>query len=342
MSERLKELASKASVGETQPWVQIPPSPPYFRSPALQIFLAPRIFTLVAAIFVALPVTPLTTSSAGQRWQIITWGPNTPEWDQKLHVTGIRLGCSDTPASCMRVADAASREGLEIFLAAPLKAETASYGSEYARLSRGTPSVAEIGVDDFARQYRRILTSGASKAAAVLNSLIEGVQSGGSQLKFGATIYEDELESPELRESNLPATIRAKFDIVHLFLHYRSEGASTPKYVERAANLFPNAKIILGVYAYDRISYVPCRKGVAIACSRQEELDYFTAALDADIALLKNGAASGLEFYPGSFGREDQWSGWDKQDICPGRRRQCIDNTKALRGLVAERFKKIL
>src|SRR3984885_3526438 len=29
VSEWLKELASKASVGETQPWVRIPPSPPY-------------------------------------------------------------------------------------------------------------------------------------------------------------------------------------------------------------------------------------------------------------------------------------------------------------------------
>jgi hypothetical protein len=29
VSERLKELASKASVGEILPWVRIPPSPPY-------------------------------------------------------------------------------------------------------------------------------------------------------------------------------------------------------------------------------------------------------------------------------------------------------------------------
>src|SRR5258708_20510741 len=29
VSERLKELASKASVGGTLPWVQIPPSPPF-------------------------------------------------------------------------------------------------------------------------------------------------------------------------------------------------------------------------------------------------------------------------------------------------------------------------
>ena len=31
VSERLKELASKASVGEILPWVRIPPSPPIFR-----------------------------------------------------------------------------------------------------------------------------------------------------------------------------------------------------------------------------------------------------------------------------------------------------------------------
>jgi hypothetical protein len=30
VSERLNELASKASVGETQPGVRIPPSPPFF------------------------------------------------------------------------------------------------------------------------------------------------------------------------------------------------------------------------------------------------------------------------------------------------------------------------
>src|SRR5579859_5019102 len=38
VSERLKELASKASVGESQPWVRIPPSPP------LHSFYEPRRF----------------------------------------------------------------------------------------------------------------------------------------------------------------------------------------------------------------------------------------------------------------------------------------------------------
>jgi hypothetical protein len=337
VSERLKELASKASVGETQPWVQIPPSPPDFRLLALRLFLIFLFVTLIATMFES-----VTTSRAAARWQVITWGPNTPEWNQKLHVTGMRLGCSDSPGSCMKEAGAASREGLEIFLAVPLKVDTAGYGSEYARLSRSTPSVAEIGVDDFTGQYHRLLTSRVSEPATVLNSLIEGVKSDGSQLKFGATIYEDELQLPELSDPKLPAAVRAKFDIVHLYLHYRSNGAMTPEYVEQARKLFPNAKIILGVYAYDRISYIPCRKGVATPCSKQEELDYLAIALDADIALVKAGAASGLEFYPGSFGREDQWSGWDKPDICPARKQECVDNTKELRLLVVREFKKKL
>ncbi len=335
MSERLKELASKASVGETQPWVQIPPSPPDFRLLAALLFSVLLFLSLAAMVF----ETMVTTSRAAPLWQVITWGPNTPDWDRRLHVTGMRLGCSDSPGSCMKEAGAASREGLEIFLAVPLKLETARYGSEYARLSRNTPSVVEIGVDDFTGQYHRLLMSGASDPATVLNSLIEGVKSAGSPLKFGATIYEDELQSPELSDPELPAVTRAQFDIVHLYLHYRSNGAKTPDYVRHTAKLFPNAKIILGVYAYDRISYIPCGKGGATPCSKQEELDYFVTALDAGIDLLKSGAVSGLEFYPGSFGREDQWSGWDRPGICPGRRQECIENTKALRLLVAEAFK---
>src|SRR5579863_1245820 len=42
VSERLKELASKASVGGTLPWVRIPPSPPFARSSS-HLRLSPRI-----------------------------------------------------------------------------------------------------------------------------------------------------------------------------------------------------------------------------------------------------------------------------------------------------------
>jgi hypothetical protein len=76
------------------------------------------------------------------------------------------------------------------------------------------------------------------------------------------------------------------------------------------------------------------------ACTREEELDYFGEAIDADITLLKNGAVSGLEFYPRSIGDENESSGWDMPNICPGRIQECIENPKALRQLVLDKFKK--
>jgi hypothetical protein len=284
----------------------------------------------------------LAPSPVAQRWEVITWGPNSAEWNQILHVSGMRFGCSDTPGSCIREAVSVSKNGngAEIFLAVPLKAETVGYGRQYAELSRNPTSVVEIGVDDFTGQYERLLSAGANNAADILNALIEGVKSGDSKLRFGATIYEDELRSAALSDPNLPAAIRAKFDLVHLYLHFRNNAANTSAYVKQAKQLFPNAKIILGVYAYDRISYIPCAKGPSRACTKQEELNYFGEALDADITLLKNGAVSGLEFYPGSFGREQGWSGWDKPGICPGRKQECIENTKALRKLVLDKFKR--
>lgn len=312
------------------------------RNPLLvRSYLSDGLRSLVSLAFV---VALLSSSSAAQKWQIITWGPNTPEWNQILHVSGMRLGCSDSPGSCMREATSVSRKGdaAEIFLAVPLKTETVGYGRQYAELSRNSTSVVEIGVDDFTGQYERLLSAEASKAADALNALIEGVKSGDSKLKFGATIYEDELESAALADPNLPRAVRVKFDLIHLYLHFRSNGGNTSAYVTHAKELFPNSKIILGVYAYDRISYIPCAKGPSRVCSKQEELNYFGEALDADITLLKNGDVSGLEFYPGSFGRENEWSGWDKPNICPSRRQECIENTKALRQLVLEKFKREL
>ncbi len=40
VSERFKEHAWKACVGETQPWVRIPPSPPYNKAKGLRIIFS--------------------------------------------------------------------------------------------------------------------------------------------------------------------------------------------------------------------------------------------------------------------------------------------------------------
>jgi len=268
--------------------------------------------------------------------QVIVWGKNTPEWNRQLGVTGARTGCSDTPPSCIARANSFASEGVQVFLAVPLRKDTLAYSAEYVKLSSTAPSLVEIGIDDFADQYRKLIASDAD-APALLNAFIDAVEREGGQLKFGATIYEDDLDSPELSDAKLPVSIRRKFDFVHLYLHYRSDAARMPEYFRRAVTLFPGAKIFLGVYAYDRISYIPCAKGDSRPCTQAEEMKYLGEALDADLALLKEDAA-GLEFYPGSFGIEQEWTGWERPNVCPGRKQECLENTKALRLLVLEKL----
>jgi hypothetical protein len=67
-------------------------------------------------------------------------------------------------------------------------------------------------------------------------------------------------------------------------------------------------------------------------------MGYLGRGIDADIALLKAGGVSGLEFYPASFGAESDWKGWNYPRICPGRKQECIENTRKVRQMVAEKF----
>jgi hypothetical protein len=125
---------------------------------------------------------------------------------------------------------------------------------------------------------------------------------------------------------------------VHLYMHYRADTPNTPQYVQQAKRIFPNAKVILGVYAYDRISYLPCTKG-GQPCTPQEEQNYLRQGLDADLQLVNSGEADGIEFWPGSFGRVETWKGWDEPRICPGRKQRCVQNTQQMLQIVAEEFK---
>jgi hypothetical protein len=277
-------------------------------------------------------------------WRIVSWGENAREWNRVLHLSTTRLGCSDPPASCISLARSVSRRqgGGGIFLSIQLRRATAiDYGAAYGLLSSADKVVESIGVDDFRSQYEDLFSNppqGAriSDSALILDQLISGMQARDPQLKFGITLYEDDLDSRFLVDPLLPATVRSKVDFVHLYLHFRANAPGYPDYVKAAAQLFNRAKIIAGVYAYDRISYLPCSPRAPQHCTKQREIEYFTRQLDESIRLLRSGDVAGIEFYPGQFGREEEWDGWNEPRICPAARRQeCIGNTKAMRQIVA-------
>jgi hypothetical protein len=252
-----------------------------------------HISSLVVLLLLA-PTLSLPPSRAAQD-KIITWGGNSPDWDDKLGVSAIRFGCSSAPQSCLRDADAAASQNhaQTIYLSILLKSPQAlTYTTEYAALSPAHPEV-------IVSQANKLNMDPAS-----LNSYFTQITralKGNSRLKFGITLYEDELGSP-LSRLGLSSEFYSQVDSVHLYPHYRRESQPFANYVKQAKSLFTNAEIIAGVYAYDRRDYLPCSKGSSEHCSNQDEINLFKDMFQQQLALLRSGQVSWLEFWPGSFG----------------------------------------
>jgi hypothetical protein len=270
--------------------------------------------------------------------QIMSWGPIGRDWQQTLHITALRMGCSGEPSSCIGAIDPGGPP--KVVMSILFKTSSLGYGQQYSALSLAQPALYEVSIDDFISQYQKIADEHVDPAAS-LNSFIDGLKSRNHRLRFGATIYEDELSSEDVSDRRLPAALRAKFDGIHLFLHYRSHAPQYAQYVQRAKQLFPNAEIIGGIYSYDRISYLPCTPG-GQPCSVDEEINYFNQSLASVADLAKNGAISWIELYPGLFGREAQWRNWTGPRICPGRVDACVQNTRRMDNAVAAKIKELL
>jgi len=271
--------------------------------------------------------------------KIITWGENSSEWNRILHLGALRVGCSDAPPSCADYAQkAAKSQGVDkVFLGILLKPDqTPAYAREYSQLSRKDPALYEVGFDDFVGQCEHQKLPMAA-ISSLLNDIAQGLKQVNPNLHFGITVYEDELNSSTFPLSQLDEQFRRSVDFVHLYPHYRKEAESFPAAAQQARQIFPAAKIIAGVYAYDRRDYLPCRRGGSSPCTNQEEISLFTQSFKERLSMLGNSGVEWLEFYPGSFGSEATWSQWKQPRMCrPERLQECVDNTKAMREVVRQ------
>jgi hypothetical protein len=278
-------------------------------------------------------------TASNESWKIIfsnSKAKTTQEWEQKLHVGGIRIGCQLDPAQCIQYASKFGEGGRKVFLNIVLKPESPSEAQEYSRLSPKLPFLQAITVDDFVRHYTRMSESSQAEAVKSLGGVVDNLKSANANLKFGVTLYEAELSSATLKEDKMPGRIRSKIDYVHLYLRYRANGQNYESYVQQAKSVFPNARIIAGAYAYDRIDYFPCAPGTKRSCTKDEEIKLFMQALTTQVRLLKSQAVEWIEFYPGAFGHEEEWEGWENSRICGEKRtRACADNTKEMRQAAA-------
>jgi hypothetical protein len=269
---------------------------------------------------------------------ITTWSVqvNTPDWNKNLGVTATRQGCSSSPTDCVNLVRKVSQtsNNVRATLAVPLNTTTTARDAlQISQLSLNAPFLVEVGIDDFVAQYKALFPSSnpSPDPATLLNTIIANLKSANPALKFGATIYEDELTSPYLQDARLPSATRDQFDYVHLFIHYREDGPNFEQYVQQAKQVFPNALIIAGSYAVDRRAFLPCAPQ-GQPCTTAQELDLFSQSLTIQAKLLASKSVDSIEFFPGYFGNEDQWPGLSNPRECAaGDQANCIANTKAMR-----------
>ena len=271
--------------------------------------------------------------------KVITWGENTPEWNRVLHLGGLRTGCSDAPSGCADYVQKVSKSQHvdKVFLAILLKPDqTPAYVREYSQLSLDHPALYEVGFDDFVSQCERQKLP-MPAMSALLDDVAQGLKGVNPKLHLGITVYEDELSSTQFPLMNLDERFRKSVDFVHLYPHYRKESQSFSAAVQQSRQIFPSAKIVAGIYAYDRRDYLPCARGSSTPCTNQEELSLFAQSFKERLAMLGSSDVEWIEFYPGSFGTESQWSQWKAPRMCrPERLQECVENTKSMREIVRQ------
>lgn len=293
-------------------------------------------FSLTCVVLAGVFVLCTAAKSSESKF-IITWGGNTPAWNQKLHLNAIRMGCSGAPSGCVEVARKIANEQHvdKIFLSVPLKASTINYGQQYSALSVVNPDIYSVGFDDFVSQMERLHTP-ESDAASMLEQFVSGLKERNPNLHFGVSVYENELSLPDLTSSAL-TDVRNRTDFVHLFLHYRQDGSNLATFVQQAKALFPRAQVIAGVYAVDRIDYLPCSKGARVPCTGTQELSLFKNTFDVQLQLMRAGAVAGIEFYPGDFGQIAKAGMWQDPRSCrPGRLPECIATSQQMENYVGQ------
>jgi hypothetical protein len=288
---------------------------------------------LIVALWLTLESLPAAAAPIDR--ELVTWSGNTIESNDRLGVTLMRAGCELPPIDCIRrIRSVATTQRVSRWSIA-LKRPAGQIGNDarlLSELSLQEPLLVQVDLDDFVRTMKSWHLTTAGRANGLLEDVARNIKLRNRRLQFGITLYEDEIGSPII--VLIPETTRGLVDRVSLYLHYRRNAEGVAEYVARVRQLFPNAAIWAGSYAYDRIDYLPCEQGGTRPCTDAEEIDLYLLSLESQLRLLKGGAVSGLEFYPGFFGIEDKWPGWSNRRICrPDRIEACIRNTRRMREL---------
>jgi hypothetical protein len=271
----------------------------------------------------------LASAAVAEEPEIIVYGQNAPEWNQKLGATATRSSCNAPVESCMS-SMAALLEGQHtshFYLNLFDDAKIVERAAELSRRSLEEPRLLELDVDDFADHFNGWCHAQGPQCEAFMRRIIESTKTRNKALKLGITVYEDQL-AQLLANPNFSTNLRGRIDSVHLYFHDRRNGPRFEDYLKQIKAAFPRAKVFGGNYAYDRLDYEKCA-----GCTPAGHRELQQQTLRLQVRLLRKGEIAGIEFYPGHFGWEDRLPAWNDPKVCrPERRSACIENTKAMHG----------
>jgi len=271
--------------------------------------------------------------------EVIVYGANTPEWNKKLGTTATRGACSLAVDECLkRVDDALNSQHTSRYylnLAGDMP-QIAREAAQYSEKSRSHAGLYELGIDDFYGKFNKwCRAEGPKECEQQLGAVIRAVKSGNPKLKFGVTVYEDEVDK-FVADRSIPNGFRRDIDVIHLYLHFRQNEKGLSSFVSQLKSGFPNSQIIIGLYPYDRVELAPCKQNGTSRCTAADDNAYFLNSLKTAIRMSKAGEVAGIEFYPGNFGTVEQWAGWQNPKVCSsGRQEECIRNTKTMHDAIA-------
>lgn len=265
-------------------------------------------------VFLVFFTLVFSINTFGAELSIMAWGTK-PTTEGASYINELRHACYIEPEACIdRYKTNPSIKYIAIAFARPEDAEkNIRKAREFSSLSLKNPSLKEIGIDDF-RDFMNI--SKKIKSTNALEQIIVAAKSENKDLKFGVTVYEDDIEEMEQNIAIYPKNVLNGVDRVAFYFHYRENEKNASDYINRIKSIFPGARIYGGAYHYDRIDYISCGQNSSKKCTQDEEKGFYLKTLQMQISFLRRGILSGIEFYPGFFGEENSWAAWKNPRIC--------------------------
>src|SRR5262249_10327729 len=137
-------------------------------------------------------------------WNAMDWidgetQATTPYWQDQLGINQTRVSCRvssrNTPAKCVNFIQTSPTPRIaQYFLyITPDPATILADAQQYSLLARSVPSIESVGIDDFFGAYETWYQQ-MSNAPLFLNQMINNFKSADRNLKFGVTLYENELD----------------------------------------------------------------------------------------------------------------------------------------------------